>query len=266
MLLKRVLSAVVGIPVLLYLTYRGGFYLLLTVFILMLLALGEFRNLSKKAQCKTLAIPLWISALLFPVIYLLHYQYIINLLFFYLVFCYIYFLLYYPKYSPLDLAFTLFGVIYIAWGFFHLVLLRQIPDGFWLTIYVFLIVWSTDTGAYFIGTLAGKHKFAPQISPKKSWEGVIGGLVVSFLAAYIFSLLVPAFSTTEIKILLYMAPLVSLVGQLGDLMESSLKRFAEVKDSGQIIPGHGGILDRFDSMLLATPLTYYLFNFLERLL
>ncbi len=266
MLLKRVLSAVVGIPLLLYLTYRGGFYLLLTVFILMLLALGEFRNLSKKAQCKTLAFPLWFGALLFPVLYLLHYHYIVNLLFFYLIFCYVFFLFAYPKYSPLDLSFTLFGVIYIAWGFFHLILLRQMTDGFWLIVYVLLIVWSTDTGAYFIGTLMGKHKFAPLISPNKSWEGVLGGLAVSLLTAYVFVFFVPAFSVAQKSILLYIAVFVSLIGQMGDLLESALKRFADIKDSGQIIPGHGGILDRFDSLLLSAPFTYYLFILLERLL
>jgi phosphatidate cytidylyltransferase len=265
-LLQRVLSAAIGIPVLLYLTYRGGIFLLLAIFILMLLALAEFRNLSNKSHCKTLAIPLWLSALLFPVIYLVHYQFIINLLFFYLVFCYGYYLLNYPEYTPMDLAYTLFGAIYISWGFFHMVLLRQMTDGFWLILYVFLIVWSTDTGAYGIGTLFGKHKFAPVVSPKKSWEGVAGGLLVSILVAYLYTLFVPAFSDHEMRILLCMAPLVSLVGQLGDLLESSLKRFAEVKDSGQIIPGHGGILDRFDSLLLAVPFTYYLINMIERLL
>lgn len=265
-LLKRVLSAVIGIPLLLYLTYRGDIILLLAVFILMLLALAEFRNISKKSHCKTLAIPLWLSALLFPVIYLVHYEFIINILFFYLLLCYGYFLLYYPKYTPLDLAYTLFGAIYISWGFYHIVLLRQMTDGFWLIFYVFLIVWSTDTGAYGIGTLFGKHKFAPEVSPKKSWEGVAAGLLVSFLVAYLFTFFVPAFSETEMRILLYLAPFVSLVGQLGDLLESALKRFAEVKDSGQIIPGHGGILDRFDSLLLAVPFTYYLINMIERLL
>lgn len=266
MLTKRVLSAVVGVPLLLYLAYRGGVYLLLTVFILMVLALGEFRNIGKKALCKSLDIPLWISAILFPVFYLLHNHYLVNLIFFYLLFCYVYFLLNYPKYSPLDLSFTLFGVVYIVWGFFHLVLLRQLADGFWLIIYVLLIVWSTDTGAYFIGTLMGKHKFAPLISPKKSWEGVFGGLVVSLLTAYLFVFLVPVFSVAEKSVLLYITPFVSLIGQMGDLMESALKRFADMKDSGQIIPGHGGVLDRFDSLLLAAPFTYYLFILLERLL
>lgn len=251
---------------LLFIVYQGGFYLLLAVFLLMVLGLYEFRNIIKKSHCQALSFPLWISALLFPLIYLLKYNYIIPLLFFYLIFCYFSYLRNYPQYSPLDLSFTLLGVIYVTCGFFHLILLRQMTDGFWLIIYLFIIVWSTDTGAYFIGTFFGKHQLAPAISPKKTWEGFLGGLFTGIIAAYLFSISVSSLSLVEGRILLYIAPLVSIAGQMGDLFESTLKRFAQIKDSSQIIPGHGGILDRFDSTLLAAPLTYYLFNILERLL
>lgn len=266
MLLKRVLSALVGIPVLVFLVYKGDIFLLLAVVLLMLLGLLEFRNIIKKSQCKALSILLWLGALIFPLAFFIHYQFIIALLFFYLLFCYFYYLIYYPKYSPLDLSFTLLGVIYICWGFFHLLLLRNINEGFWLVIYVFVIVWSTDTGAYFTGIYLGKHKLAPLISPKKTWEGFCGGLVSSVLIAYIFSNSIPDLSLTIQKILFYISPAVSIAGQLGDLFESSLKRFAQIKDSGKIIPGHGGILDRFDSALWAAPVAYYLFIILERLL
>ncbi|HHZ17167.1 MAG TPA: phosphatidate cytidylyltransferase [Clostridia bacterium] len=266
MLSKRILSALIGIPLLLFITYQGDYYLLLAVFILSILALSEFRNISNKAQCKIMVLPMWVSVLILPVVYLFHYQYIANILFFYLVFCYLYFLLYYPRYSPLGLSFTLFGALYIAWGFFHLVLLRQMEAGFWLILYVFLVVWSTDSGAYFIGIVTGKHKWAPTISPKKSWEGVVGGLLVSFLAVWLYCRFVPGFSPAQTKILLGITPFVSFIGQCGDLLESTLKRHADLKDSGQLIPGHGGILDRFDSMLLAAPFTYYLFNLLERMM
>jgi phosphatidate cytidylyltransferase len=152
--------------------------------------------------------------------------------------------------------------MYVSWGFFHLILLRDLQNGFWLVIYAFLIVWSTDTGAYFIGSCLGKHKFAPLISPKKSWEGFAGGIVSSLIIAYIYWLCLPSIGG---RTLLYISVLVSVAGQLGDLFESSFKRFAQIKDSGNLIPGHGGILDRFDSILWAAPVTYYLYTLIERM-
>lgn len=258
MLVKRILSALVGIPLLIFIVFKGGIYLLLAVFLLMLLGLLEFRKIIKKSHGKALTILLWLGAFLFPLAFLINYQFIIALLFFYLLFSYFCYLIYYPKYSPLDLSFTLLGVIYVCWGFFHLILLRELDTGFWLVMYVFIMVWSTDSGAYFTGIYLGKHKLAPLISPKKTWEGFWGGLITSVITAYIFTISLPA-SVNPGKILLYISPAVSIAGQLGDLFESSLKRFAQIKDSGKIIPGHGGILDRFDSALWAAPVTYYLY-------
>ena len=128
--------------------------------------------------------------------------------------------------------------------------------------YVFLIIWSTDTGAYFTGMLFGRNKLAPQLSPKKTWEGFIGGVVTSFIAVLVFLQLIPL---PPNMLLLYITPVISVVAQVGDLFESGLKRLAGAKDSGNIIPGHGGILDRFDSALWALPTAYYLVLYLERM-
>ncbi|MDD2432112.1 MAG: phosphatidate cytidylyltransferase [Clostridia bacterium] len=263
MLAQRIISALIGIPLLIFIIFKGDPYFLLAVFLLTLLALLEFKKMIKGAQCKGLVLLLWIGALLFPLIFLLKYKYIIPIFMFYLLFCFGYYVLHYPRYSPLDLSFTLLGIIYILLGFFHLLLLRQLPGGFWLVLYLFIVVWGTDTGAYFTGMILGKHQLAPLISPKKTWEGFGGGVLISVLVAYIYSIYVPLDTG---RILFYIAPFVSLTGQLGDLFASSLKRFAKLKDSGQIIPGHGGILDRFDSTLWAAPVTYYLLIILERLL
>jgi phosphatidate cytidylyltransferase len=263
MLWQRIISAIIGIPLLIFIVFKGDPYLLLAVFLLALFALLEFKNMIKSAQCNGLVLLLWVGALLFPLIFLLKYNYILPIFIFYLLFCLGYYVVYYPRYSPLDLSFTLLGVLYIFLGFFHLLLLRHLPGGFWLVVYVFIVVWGTDTGAYFTGMIIGKHQLAPLISPKKTWEGFVGGLLVGVFAAYIYSIYIPLGTG---QILFYIAPFVSLAGQLGDLFESSLKRFAKIKDSGQIIPGHGGILDRFDSTLWAAPVTYYLLIILERLL
>jgi len=118
------------------------------------------------------------------------------------------------------------------------------------------LIWVTDTGAYYTGKSIGKHKFAPSISPNKTWEGTIGGLVAAILAAVAFKLFILAFLTwTDVFAL---ALLGGFWGQLGDLLESAVKRSADVKDSGSLLPGHGGVMDRFDSLIFTAPM-YYLY-------
>ena len=262
MLSQRVLTAFIGIPAILFIFYTGNMLLLAGIYFLIIIAVAEFLNIVHKAGYRGLALPLWTGAIIFPFIL----QYNNNMagftVFLIILFSAIYFLSGYPRYSPLDLGWTLLGFFYVVIGFSHFLILRSQENGFWLVLYVFIIVWITDTGAYFTGTCLGKHKLAPNISPKKTWEGFLGGLIFSFLAVYVFTLLAPLPQTITF---LYLAPAISVAAQAGDLFESSLKRFADVKDSGHLIPGHGGFLDRFDSALWAFPFTCQLLALLERL-
>ena len=130
-----------------------------------------------------------------------------------------------------------------------------------LLLAIFIFIWVNDTGAYLVGSRWGKRRLAPNISPKKSVEGSIGGLLLVLLSAVILRLLLfPELSWLHI---LLIAAVVAIFGTIGDLFESSLKRQAGVKDSGKLIPGHGGILDRIDSLLLAVPAVYLLLAFLD---
>ena len=130
-----------------------------------------------------------------------------------------------------------------------------------LLLAIFIFIWVNDTGAYLVGSRWGKRRLAPNISPKKSVEGSIGGLLLVLLSAVILRLLLfPELSWLRI---LLIAAVVAIFGTIGDLFESSLKRRAGVKDSGKLIPGHGGILDRIDSLLLAVPAVYLLLAFLD---
>ena len=130
-----------------------------------------------------------------------------------------------------------------------------------LLLAIFIFIWVNDTGAYLVGSRWGKRRLAPSISPKKSVEGSIGGLLLVLLSAVILRLLLfPELSWLRI---LLIAAVVAIFGTIGDLFESSLKRRAGVKDSGKLIPGHGGILDRIDSLLLAVPAVYLLLAFLD---
>lgn len=122
-----------------------------------------------------------------------------------------------------------------------------------LLLFALMITWAADTVAYFVGRAIGKRLLAPHISPKKTWEGSIGGLFGSFLVAYVFRYWLPI----PVPHLLVMATLGNVAGQMGDLLESACKRSAGVKDSGALLPGHGGVLDRIDAVILCIPVIWY---------
>lgn len=140
----------------------------------------------------------------------------------------------------------------------------------YMLLALFILLWVNDSGAYIVGSLTaklpnGNHKMFPRVSPAKSWEGLIGGVVFSLLAGYVFY---RVGWTAELGLAnsLWFAAFGSVFGTLGDLMESLLKRTLGVKDSGKFMPGHGGVLDRFDSLMLATPVVYFLFVYLTNYL
>ena len=162
---------------------------------------------------------------------------------------------------------SLIGQLYIAVPLALTIRLTLVVDPFssmtqfdgLLLLAIFIFIWVNDTGAYLVGSRWGKRRLAPSISPKKSVEGSIGGLLLVLLSAVILRLLLfPELSWLSI---LLIAAVVAIFGTIGDLFESSLKRQAGVKDSGKLIPGHGGILDRIDSLLLAVPAVYLLLAF-----
>jgi phosphatidate cytidylyltransferase len=162
---------------------------------------------------------------------------------------------------------TVFGVIYIAFLGSHLILLREYPltvnldysMGASFVFLVFVVTWAGDTGAYIVGSLIGRHALIPRVSEKKTKEGSLGGLVFSIGGALVASqTFAPYLGLWQALLLGLMA---GILGQLGDLFESLVKRDLDVKDASAMIPGHGGILDRFDSLLFTAPLTYYFIKF-----
>ncbi len=154
-------------------------------------------------------------------------------------------------------ALTFLGIIYVSLpiSIFNLLVYHPYKEGFnyQVVLFLFLILWLNDTGAYITGKLAGKHKMFPRISPKKSWEGLAGGLLMAFLVTLLCHPLFPDIPALHLWIL---CPVIVITGTLGDLIESAWKRAAGVKDSGKLMPGHGGILDRFDSLILAAPAAF----------
>lgn len=154
-----------------------------------------------------------------------------------------------------DLALTLFGLFYLPLLLGHLTLLRQLPHGREWVFLVLIVIMIGDSAAYFTGITLGKHRLYPAISPKKSVEGALGGLAGSVLGALASRLIF--FPALGVGDALLLGAGLGLVGQVGDLFESMLKRAFGVKDSGTLIPGHGGLLDRLDSLLFAFPPAYY---------
>ena len=158
--------------------------------------------------------------------------------------------------APLVAVKQIFGVLYISLLMSFLVLLRQTSEGpLWVLFLFWVVAWG-DTGALYAGTLWGRHKLCPAVSPKKTIEGAIGGLAANLLSAWIFKLLF--FSSIHGVTCTVFALVVGAVGQCGDLFESEFKRAAGVKDSSALLPGHGGFLDRLDALLLAAPVAYLL--------
>src|SRR5699024_10382338 len=161
------------------------------------------------------------------------------------------------KFTFNEAGFTLLSVIYVALGFYFLVETRLL--GLEYLLFILFIIWATDTGAYFSGKFFGKRKLWPKISPNKTIECALGGLTLALIVALIFHIVYPfTYSITYIAVV---AILISIVGQIGDLVASAIKRTYDVKDSGNILPGHGGILDRLDSLLFMIPLLYII-NFI----
>jgi phosphatidate cytidylyltransferase len=137
----------------------------------------------------------------------------------------------------------------------YFVLLREIPDGRDLLFFTVLTVWATDTGAYFIGRTLGRHKLAPAISPGKTIEGTLGSLVTGFVAVFVLDVVLDL--RLDIEDLIALGLILPPVIGVGDLAESALKRALAIKDSSGLVPGHGGIADRIDSLLFAAPAVYY---------
>jgi phosphatidate cytidylyltransferase len=160
------------------------------------------------------------------------------------------------RYTFEDAAFSIMGALYVGIGFFYFIETRLIDNGLQYVIFALLIIWTTDSGAYFTGKKFGKKKLWPEISPNKTIEGFIGGIATAIIFAVVYQLISPISSSYFVLVIVTI--LASIFGQVGDLVESALKRHYKVKDSGNILPGHGGVLDRFDSLLFVLPLLHFL--------
>lgn len=265
----RTLWGALFVTVLLGAILLGPYTFALLFLILSVFALREFYLLCRTAGFSPQFYPgLIAGALLFIISFFIAKHSIP-----YKSFSYVLFLIYaFPVYelfrktkNPVtNLALTGFGIILVSIPF-SLLNFLAFPEFEEKTIYnyellisLFLFVWASDSGAYIFGVKFGRHRLFERISPKKSWEGLFGGAFTALVVAWILSYLFPQYSFVLLGV---MAMIVVVAGTLGDLVESMIKRSVGVKDSGRFMPGHGGLLDRFDSIMLATPIIYFAFQF-----
>lgn len=265
-LAKRLLASAVFIPCLIFIARAGGWYYFALIAVVIVTGLAEYyRILSAKGLRPHRAVGIAAGALLSAALYLGGGAWAALTLTASALAVMIAALIGGGRERALErIAATLFGVLYVSLLGSHMVLVRELPRetgldyeaGFPLVIALFTMTWCYDTGAYAAGRLFGRHKLFPSISPGKTVEGALGGVVLSVAGIFIALAIVDIpFTPLEAVLLALVA---SVAGQTGDLAESMLKRDAGIKDSSRAIPGHGGILDRFDSLLFSAPVLYYL--------
>lgn len=266
--MARILTAVILIPLVLLLLFKGPFWLITLVTALVaMLALWEYLGLADSSGARTprtlvvAAVAILFGAafrrpdLLTPVLSAL------ALLLFIII----------SFRSPLervlfDTAASVFGLLYIGLSLITIPLLSAQENGSSLLLLLFLVVWSGDVAALYVGKNLGKRRLAPRLSPNKTWEGSIASVAASVIIVFLLFWVASALERRGLGWISYsgshlhwilLAILLNIAAQIGDLIESAIKRGARVKDSGGLLPGHGGVLDRIDALLLAAPVLWY---------
>jgi phosphatidate cytidylyltransferase len=252
-MLVRTLAALALVPLLLFLIY-GGMPLYVIEFIIVIIGLNEFYKAFKLKDMRSIESIGYIFTIYLFLKNIFRFSIEYTLLFSFALFLIGAIFMIYKRCNIIEFAITYFGIIYVAVFLDHIILT---VDNFELgKIYVwliFILAFMTDTCAYFAGYFFGKHKLIPQVSPKKTIEGSIGGILGSTISCVVFGYL---FDLNLVHMII-IGSIGSVVAQVGDLFASSIKRYIGIKDYGKLIPGHGGILDRFDSVIFTAPFVYY---------
>lgn len=255
----RIITIIVGMPVILACVYFGGIFFLFLALGLALIAVNEFYNMMlKKGFRPAYYVGNFITAFFIIVAYYATrrswepaHSAILTLAAAAALISGIF--LKREKDTIVDVAVTVLGMIYVGWFFSYLIFIRGLTEHGGYLFFLMFTIWAMDITSYLAGKVLGHTPLLPSISPKKTWEGAIAGFVVCLLAAGIFSWT----AQLEIWHALILGGLVGIFGQISDLIESLIKRGAGVKDSSNLVPGHGGVLDRIDSFVLTAPLMYY---------
>ena len=263
----RLLSGIVLAALALILIITGGELLLVSAFVISCIGMYELYRVFA-AEKSVLAAAGYLAAAVYycnlewnfiPDILMLFMAFIILLMFVY-VFAY-------PKYHSRQVMAVFFGLFYVAVMLSYVYRIRELSRGLYLAFLVFLCSWGCDTCAYCVGMLIGRHKMSPKLSPKKSIEGAVGGVLGSMLLTLLYTWIFREpmqIGTNEMLLLSAISGIGALISMVGDLAASAIKRNYGIKDYGKLIPGHGGILDRFDSVIFTAPVIYFLAAYLVK--
>jgi phosphatidate cytidylyltransferase len=261
MLDKRVVSSIVAIPMLLFFVITGGVIFKLGVIVVTAIALYEYISVYKHNRDKVISWVLILGFILYYSTIFLGNNNVVLPVIYLIVILSMSVPIFNRYYSVISSALTIIGFIYIVNFFSLLILIRNNPNGNSLIWLVFIIAFVSDTFAYYSGRFFGKNKLCPEVSPKKTVEGSIGGILGSVIGVTIWWLFAKDVGFSWYH-LFFLGIIGGVLSQIGDLSASLIKRYIGVKDYGNIMPGHGGVLDRFDSILFTAPIVYYYIIFL----
>lgn len=270
-MLKRIITSIIALPFIITIIFAGGPLLKALVTAIVLVGMHEFYSaygIEKRS--------LHYIGYFFATIYCFFVEkifYTANFFplftMFFLTGLLVYTVIFYKQSGIREVVVTFFGFFYVCFLLMHFYLIREYTYGQYFIWLVLICAWGSDTSAYFTGIKLGRHKLIPELSPKKTIEGAVGGVIGATLLATIYAFIVEkTFMLTNVNIFLLSAltgSLGSVFAQLGDLAASAIKRYTNIKDFGNIVPGHGGVLDRFDSVILTAPIVYYVMVWLIKI-
>lgn len=257
--LTRILISIISMPLILIVTYLGGLYFFALVLLLQTLCFYELLSMFRKMDIKSDIYSSTMFSVLLITSFIYLREYFLYVLITGILYTLITSLLSKRENKIKATGLVLFSLIYITLPF---TMLFELGKNHMLVFLLFLLIWSNDSFAFFGGKFFGKHKFT-KISPNKTVEGLISGFIFTIITSVLFSYITKEISLSDSLIL---GALISIMAPIGDLFESYLKRYTGVKDSSLLIPGHGGILDRFDSLIFCTPFVLVYFRYLKYLI
>ena len=267
----RLMSSIVLVILTIAVLYFGGWVTALALLLLSLKGVQELLRVYKLDKSSFGILAYIFTVILYVIIYLEKNQFIMPLIVVYLLFTLACYVFRYPKHSDKDMSMAFIAFIYVSVMLSYIYRIRIMDDGRLLVCLIYVSSWGNDMWAYVAGITFGKHKMSPKVSPNKSIEGAIGGILGAGMFGALFGLLFSKYGVDSALAAVGNNPLVftiiafAVIGAIGalpaivgDLAASAIKRNNEVKDYGRLIPGHGGVLDRFDSIIFTAPIVYYL--------
>jgi len=251
-MIKRIITTIIALPIFIFILLCGGLPLCIIITALALLAQTEFFRVvnNQKAMCYLS----YFFTLLYAIYIYFFNKYSINIfLCVFMLSNLLFFIINHKKINLQSIFINIFAFFYITYLFYFIYFTRtNVNFGKYAVLLIFISAWSSDTGAYLIGKALGKHKLAPNLSPNKTIEGSIGGIIFAFIGGLIYAIILHE----EFIYYGILCAICGIASQAGDLVASVIKRKTNIKDYGNILPGHGGILDRFDSILFSAPIVY----------